>query len=233
MTEQKTRVLVVEDDPDIRRALTLNLTARGYLVDAAADGGDALNQAASAVLDVIVLDLGLPDLDGMDIIRAIRAYSRTPIVVLSGRTSSGDKVDALEAGADDYITKPFNINELVARLRAAIRRATTLDAQSLIKIGETSIDLAAMTAERPGADGQSERVALTPNEWRLLGLLLSHPGRLITQAALLAELRGQQAYTNSSYLRIYIAQLRRKLEPEPSHPRHLLTEPGMGYRFQP
>jgi two-component system KDP operon response regulator KdpE len=233
MTEHPNRVLVVEDDPEIRRALALNLSARGYQVDTAADGGAALDQAAASIPDVIVLDLGLPDLDGMDIIRAIRAYSPTPIVVLSGRTSSGDKVDALEAGADDYVTKPFNVNELVARLRAATRRASANDAQALIKIGETSIDLAAMTAERPGADGRAERVALTPNEWRLLGLLLAHPGRLITQAALLAELRGQQGYTNSSYLRIYIAQLRRKLEPEPGHPRHLLTEPGMGYRFQP
>ena len=233
MSEHKTRVLVVEDDPDIRRALTLNLSARGYEVVTAADGGEALNHAAGSTPDVIVLDLGLPDLDGMDIIRAVRAYSRTPIVVLSGRTSSGDKVDALEAGADDYVTKPFNVNELVARLRAATRRASATDSPAVIKIGDTSIDLAAMTADRPGADGQPERVALTPNEWRLLGLLLTHPGRLITQAALLAELRGQQGYTNSSYLRIYIAQLRRKLEPEPSHPRHLLTEPGMGYRFQP
>ncbi len=233
MTEQQTRVLVVEDDPDISRALALNLSARGYHVSTAADGGDALNQAAAHTPDVIVLDLGLPDLDGMDIIRAVRAYSRTPIVVLSGRTSSGDKVDALEAGADDYVTKPFDVNELVARLRAATRRAVTLDAQALVKVGDTSIDLAAMTAERPGADGRPERVALTPNEWRLLSRLLAHPGRLITQAALLAELRGQQGYTDSSYLRIYIAQLRRKLEPEPGHPRHLLTEPGMGYRFQP
>jgi two-component system, OmpR family, KDP operon response regulator KdpE len=233
MTEQKTRVLVVEDDPEIRRALALNLSARGYHVCTAADGGDGLNQAAAAAPDVIVLDLGLPDLDGMDIIRAIRAYSRTPIVVLSGRTSSGDKVDALEAGADDYVTKPFNVNELVARLRAATRRAGASDSQTLIKVGDTSVDLAAMTAERTGADGHTERVALTPNEWRLLSLLLTHPGRLITQAALLAELRGQQGYTNSSYLRIYIAQLRRKLEPEPGHPRHLITEPGLGYRFQP
>ncbi len=233
MTEQKTRVLVVEDDPEMRRTLELNLTARGYQVSAAADGGEALNQVAAVTPDVILLDLGLPDLDGMDIIRAILAYSRTPIVVLSGRTSSGDKVDALEAGADDYVTKPFDVHELVARLRAATRRADAADSQAIIKIGDTSIDLVAMTAERLGADGQPERVPLTPNEWRLLGLLLTHPGRLISQAALLAELRGQQGYTSSSYLRIYIAQLRRKLEPEPSHPRHLLTEPGMGYRFQP
>jgi two-component system KDP operon response regulator KdpE len=233
MSEHKTRVLLVEDEPEMRRALAMNLTARGYQVSTAADGADALNQAAAASPDVMVLDLGLPDLDGMDIIRAIRAYSRTPIVVLSGRTSSGDKVDALEAGADDYVTKPFNVNELVARLRAATRRASATDSSSVVMVGETSIDLAAKTAERAGPDGQAEKVALTPNEWRLLAVLLTHPGRLIPQAVLLAELRGEQGYTNSSYLRIYIAQLRRKLEPEPGHPRHLITEPGMGYRFQP
>jgi two-component system KDP operon response regulator KdpE len=226
-------VLVVEDDPEISRALALNLSARGYRVSTAADGSDALSQAAAGAPDVIVLDLGLPDLDGMDVIRAVRGYSRTPIVVLSGRTSSADKVDALEAGADDYVTKPFDVNELVARLRAATRRAATPDSPAVTRVGDTSIDLLAMTAERPGADGQPERVSLTPNEWRLLGLLLAQPGRLVTQAALLAELRGQQGFTNSSYLRIYIAQLRRKLEPEPAHPRHLITEPGMGYRFRP
>jgi two-component system KDP operon response regulator KdpE len=233
VSEGKTRVLVVEDDPEMRRALALNLTARGYLISTAADGAEALDQAAAATPDVIVLDLGLPDLDGMDIIRAIRGYSRTPIVVLSGRTSSGDKVDALEAGADDYVTKPFDVNELVARLRAATRRAGAEDMHALIRIGATAINLAAKTAERTAPDGQTERVALTPNEWRLLAVLLAHPGRLIPQSALLAELRGQQGYTNRSYLRIYIAQLRRKLEPEPVHPRHLITEPGMGYRYQP
>src|SRR5665213_543941 len=217
----------------MRRALALNLTARGYQISTAADGSDALNQAATATPDVIVLDLGLPDLDGMDIIRAIRGYSRTPIVVLSGRTSSGDKVDALEAGADDYVTKPFDVNELVARLRAATRRASAEDMHAVIRIGATAINLAAKTAECTGPDGHTERVSLTPNEWRLLGVLLTHPGRLIPQSTLLAELRGQQGYTNSSYLRIYIAQLRRKLEPEPGHPRHLITEPGMGYRYQP
>ena len=233
MTETKPRVLVVEDDPEMRRALTLNLTARGYDIATASDGASALDAAAAASPDVILLDLGLPDLDGMDIIRAIRGYSRTPIVVLSGRTGSGDKVDALEAGADDYVTKPFNVNELVARLRAAHRRAGSEDAYAVIRIGDTVINLGAKTAERPGPGGAAERVPITPNEWRLLEALLTHPGRLIAQSTLLAELRGQQGYTNSSYLRIYIAQLRRKLEPEPSRPRHLITEPGMGYRYQP
>ncbi len=233
MSDAQTHILVVEDDPEMSRALALNLTARGYRVTTATDGTAALNAAAAAMPDVIVLDLGLPDLDGMDIIRAIRGYSRTPIVVLSGRTSSGDKVDALEAGADDYVTKPFDVNELVARLRAATRRANVEDTHAVIRVGTTTVDMAAKSAERVGADGQPERVTLTPTEWHLLEALVTHPGRLISQSALLAELRGQQGYTDSSYLRIYIGQLRRKLEPEPSRPRHLITEPGMGYRFQP
>ncbi len=233
MTDGKPRVLIVEDDPEMRRALSLNLTARGYQITTAADGTSALNAAAETTPDVILLDLGLPDLEGMDIIRAIRGYSRTPIVVLSGRSSSGDKVDALEAGADDYVTKPFDVNELVARLRAATRRASSDDLHAVIRIGAASVNLAAKTVERPGADGQPERITLTPTEWRLLEVLVTHPGRLVSQNALLQELRGQPGYTNSSYLRIYIAQLRRKLEPEPSRPRHLITEPGMGYRFQP
>ncbi len=233
MTVEKTRVLLVEDDPELRKALALNLTARGYRIVTAADGAAALDEAAAFAPDVVVLDLGLPDMDGMDIIRAIRGYSRTPIVVLSGRSGSVDKVDALEAGADDYVTKPFDINELVARLRAATRRANPDDMHAVVRIGPTSINLAAKTAERIGEDGQAERVALTPTEWHLLEALLTHPGRLMSQHALLAELRGQPGYTNSSYLRIYMSQLRHKLEAEPSRPRHLLTEPGMGYRYQP
>jgi two-component system KDP operon response regulator KdpE len=226
-------VLVVEDDPEMQRALALNLTARGYLVTTATDGTQALNEAAAVAPDVIVLDMGLPDLDGMDVIRAIRGYTRTPIVVLSGRAGSGDKVDALEAGADDYVTKPFDVNELVARLRAATRRAGPADGEALIRIGQVSINLEAKTAERTAADGSVERVSLTPTEWNLLEMLVTSPGRLVSQSALLSRLRGQEGYTDSSYLRIYIAQLRRKLEPEPSRPRHFITEPGMGYRFQP
>ncbi len=233
MTEHRPKVLVVEDDPEMQRALALNLTARGFEVTTVGDGTAALNEAAAGAPEVIILDLGLPDLDGMDIIRAIRGYTRTPIVVLSGRSGSGDKVDALDAGADDYVTKPFDVSELVARLRAATRRAGPGDTGALIRIGTTTVNLEAKTVERPAADGTVERVALTPTEWHLLEVLVTHPGRLISQSALLEQLRGQQGYTDSSYLRIYIAQLRRKLEPEPSRPRHLLTEPGMGYRFQP
>jgi len=226
-------VLAVEDDPALRRALTLNLTARGYQVTVAADGTTALEQAAAAAPDVIVLDLGLPDLDGMDVIRAVRGYSRTPIVVLSGRAGSGDKVDALEAGADDYVTKPFDVNELVARLRAAARRAGNDDPPTVIWMGSTSIDVAAKTARRDTGGGSSQRVSLTPTEWRLLEILITHPGRLVSQTQLLTALRGQPGYTNSSYLRIFMAQLRRKLEAQPDRPRHLLTDPGLGYRYQP
>jgi len=228
-----THVLLVEDEPAMLRALTLSLSARGYDVSTAEDGAAGLSQVAELAPDVIVLDLGLPDLDGMNIIRAVRGYSRTPIVVLSGRSSSRDKVDALEAGADDYVTKPFNVNELVARLRAATRRAGIDEKTAPIHIGPSRINLAAKTVERTGADGQSERVTLTRTEWHLLDILLSHPGRLIGQNQLLTALRGQDGHTEGSYLRIYMAQLRHKLEQEPSRPRHLLTEPGMGYRYQP
>ena len=233
MSDHTPRVLVVEDDPELQRALALNLTARGFAVTTASDGTAALNEAAAVSPDVIVLDMGLPDLDGMDIIRAIRGYTRTPIVVLSGRSGSGDKVDALDAGADDYVTKPFDVNELVARLRAATRRAAAGENEALIRIGTATVNLEAKTVERPAADGTVERIALTPTEWHLLEALVTHPGRLISQSVLLAQMRGQEGYTDSSYLRIYIGQLRRKLEPEPSRPRHFLTEPGMGYRFQP
>jgi two-component system, OmpR family, KDP operon response regulator KdpE len=224
-----TRVLIVEDERPLRRALAMNLTARGYEVSEADTGTAALSAAAGSEHDVILLDLGLPDLSGMDVIRAVRAYASTPIIVLSARTGSSDKVAALDLGADDYVTKPFSIDELLARLRAATRRVTPLDGPRVVQVGTASIDLDAKTATRP--DG--ERVHLTPTEWHLLEALLRQPGKLVTGRALLTELRGGPDHTDPSYLRIYIGQLRRKLEPEPSRPRHLITEPGMGYRFQP
>lgn len=224
-----TRVLIVEDERPLRRALAMNLTARGYEVTEAGTATAALGAAASDEYDVILLDLGLPDLSGMEVIRAVRAYATTPIIVLSARTGSSDKVAALDLGADDYVTKPFSIDELLARLRAATRRALPLDGPPVVRIGTTSVDLEAMTATRP--DG--ERVHLTPTEWHLLAALLRHPGKLVTGRALLTELRGGPDHTDPSYLRIYVGQLRRKLEPVPSRPRHLITEPGMGYRFQP
>jgi len=224
-----TRVLIVEDERPLRRALAMNLTARGYEVIEADTGTAALSAAANGEHDVILLDLGLPDLSGMDVIRAVRAYASTPIIVLSARTGSSDKVAALDLGADDYVSKPFSIEELLARLRAATRRATSLDGPRVVQVGTASIDLDAKTAT--GDDG--EHVHLTPTEWHLLEVLVRHPGKLVTGRALLTELRGGPDHTDPSYLRIYVAQLRRKLEPQPSRPRHLITESGMGYRFQP
>jgi two-component system KDP operon response regulator KdpE len=224
-----TRVLIVEDERPLRRALAMNLTARGYDVSEADTGTAALSAAAGSEHDVILLDLGLPDLSGMDVIRAVRAYASTPIIVLSARTGSSDKVAALDLGADDYVTKPFSIDELLARLRAATRRVTPLDGPRVVQVGTASIDLDAKTATSP----VGERVHLTPTEWHLLEALLRQPGKLVTGRALLTELRGGPDHTDPSYLRIYVGQLRRKLEPEPSRPRHLITEPGMGYRFQP
>ena len=224
-----THVLIVEDERALLRALAMNLVARGYTVTEADTGTKALTAAANAEPDVIVLDLGLPDLSGLDVIRAIRGYAATPIIVLSARTGSGDKVHALDLGADDYVTKPFSIEELLARIRAATRRASSVEAAATVTVGHTEIDLAAKTATGP--DG--ERVHLTPTEWHLLEQLLRRPGKLISRRALLTELRGAPEHTDPSYLRIYMAQLRRKLEPDPSRPKHLITEPGMGYRFQP
>jgi two-component system KDP operon response regulator KdpE len=224
-----THVLIVDDERSLLRALAMNLVARGYTVTEADTGTKALTAAANAEPDVIVLDLGLPDLSGLDVIRAVRGYAATPIIVLSARTGSGDKVHALDLGADDYVTKPFSIEELLARIRAATRRASSVEATATVTVGHTQIDLAAKTATGP--DG--ERVHLTPTEWHLLEQLLRRPGKLISRRALLTELRGAPEHTDPSYLRIYMAQLRRKLEPDPSRPRHLITEPGMGYRFQP
>ena len=224
-----TRVLVVDDDPQILRALKINLAARGYTVLVASDGTKALHVAAHDHPDVIVLDLGLPDLDGTDVISGLRGWSTTPIIVLSARTDSGDKVEALDAGADDYITKPFGMDELLARLRAAVRRVSSRPTgdEALVRAGELCIDLAAKQVSRDGM-----LVHLTPTEWGILELLVRHRGKLVSQRQLLGEVWGPRYQTESHYLRVYLAQLRRKLEPDASHPRYLITEPGMGYRFR-
>ncbi|CAL9414057.1 response regulator [Streptomyces pilosus] len=225
-----TRVLVVEDDPHLVRALVLNLQARHYGVDAAPDGATALRLAAARQPDVVVLDLGLPDMDGVDVIRGLRGWSRVPVLVLSARQASGEKVAALDAGADDYITKPFSMNELLARLRAAVRRTGDTPAGPVATLVETedfTLDLPAKRAVRDGRD-----VRLTPTEWHLLEILVTSPGRLITQKHLLKEVWGVTQSSKTNYLRVYMAQLRRKLEKDPSHPRYLITEPGMGYRFE-
>ncbi|GLX54050.1 DNA-binding response regulator [Streptomyces hygroscopicus subsp. hygroscopicus] len=225
-----TRVLVVEDDPQLVRALVINLRARRYGVDAAPDGATALRLAAARQPDVVILDLGLPDTDGVDVIRALRGWTRVPVLVLSARRASDEKVEALDAGADDYITKPFSMNELMARLRAAVRRteeAPLATEVELVETDEFTLDLLAKKATRAGRD-----VRLTPTEWHLLEILVTHPGRLITQRHLLQEVWGVAQGNKTNYLRVYMAQLRRKLEADPSHPRHLITEPGMGYRFE-
>jgi two-component system KDP operon response regulator KdpE len=225
-----TKVLVVDDEPQIVRALRINLSARGYQVLTAHDGASALRAAAEAKPDVVVLDLGLPDLDGTDVIAGLRGWTTVPILVLSARTDSSDKVEALDAGADDYVTKPFGMDELLARLRAAVRRSTSSAADGEEAVVETSsftVDLAAKKVHRDGSE-----VHLTPTEWGVLEVLVRNRGRLVAQKQLLQDVWGPQYATESHYLRVYLAQLRRKLEPEPSRPRHLLTEPGMGYRFE-
>jgi two-component system KDP operon response regulator KdpE len=224
-----TRVLLVEDERTLLRALAMNLTARGYEVVEADTGTRALVAAAAERPDVVVLDLGLPDLSGLDVIRAVRAYSAVPIVVLSARVASGDKITALDLGADDYVTKPFDVNELLARLRAVTRRSAAAEALPPVTVGRATIDVVAKTATGP--DGS--RVHLTPTEWQLLELLLRRPGGLVTRRELLTALRGGPEHTDPSYLRIYIGQLRRKLEEDPAAPCHLVTEPGMGYRYVP
>ncbi|MCF3180060.1 response regulator [Streptomyces polychromogenes] len=227
-----TRVLVVEDDPQLVRALRINLQARKFDVDEAGDGGSALRLATARRPDVIVLDLGLPDMDGIEVIRGVRGWSRVPIVVLSARHTSEDKIRALDAGADDYVTKPFSMDELLARLRAASRRqaepARTAGDVTVVETGGFTIDLLAKKVRRG-----DRTVRLTPTEWHLLEILVTHPGHLITQNRLLLEVWGPTYSENTNYLRVYMAQLRRKLEADPSHPRYLITEPGMGYRFEP
>jgi two-component system, OmpR family, KDP operon response regulator KdpE len=223
-----TRVLVVDDEPQLVRALAINLRARSYEVDAASDGRSALSLAASRHPDVVVLDLGLPDMDGIEVVRGLRGWTTVPILVLSARQGSAEKVEALDAGADDYVTKPFAMDELLARLRAAIRRATPIDEAPAVHTDAFTVDLAARRVLRDGTD-----VRLTPTEWHLLEVLTRNPGRLVGQKQLLQEVWGPRYERETNYLRVYLAQLRRKLEPDPSHPRYLITEPGMGYRFEP
>ncbi|MFI5588879.1 response regulator [Amycolatopsis sp. NPDC051758] len=230
MSDIGATVLVVDDEPQIVRALRINLNARGYKVITAHDGTAALKAVAETKPDVVVLDLGLPDLDGTEVIAGLRGWTTVPIIVLSARGDSADKVQALDAGADDYVTKPFGMDELLARLRAAVRRSAVAGADGVEAVVETesfSIDLAAKKVRRDGHE-----VHLTKTEWGVLELLVRNRGRLVAQRQLLHEVWGPSYETESHYLRVYLAQLRRKLEPEPSRPRHLLTEPGMGYRFE-
>jgi two-component system KDP operon response regulator KdpE len=222
-----TRVLVVDDEPQILRALGINLRARGYDVDLAPDGEHALTLAASHHPDVVVLDLGLPGIDGVEVIRGLRGWSTVPIVVLSVRDAERDKVSALDAGADDYVTKPFGMDELLARLRAALRRATPAEEEPVIETPDFTIDLGAKRVHRAGTE-----VRLTPTEWHLVEVLVRHQGKLVSQRQLLQEVWGPEYHDETAYLRVHMANVRRKLEPEPSRPRYFFTEPGMGYRFE-
>lgn len=220
-----TRVLLVDDDALLVRALAMNLRARGLEVETAADGTTALREAALDPPDLAIVDLGLPDMDGVDVVAALRSRGPAPIIVLSARDSEPSKVDALDAGADDYVTKPFGMEELLARVRAALRRSS--DAAATVDTATFSVDIGARQVVREG-----EVVRLTPTEWHVLEVLARRPGTLVTQTQLLREVWGAQYENETNYLRVYLAQLRRKLEVDPSRPRHLITEPGMGYRFE-
>jgi two-component system KDP operon response regulator KdpE len=224
-----TRVLVVDDEPQILRALRINLRVRQYEVFTAATGTEALEVAGRHPPELIILDLGLPDLSGLEVIEGLRGWTSAPIVVLSGRAGSADKVEALDAGADDYVTKPFSMDELLARMRAAVRRSGGPEDEPRVKLGDLIVDLAAKRI----CGGAGGDVRLTPTEWHLLEVLLRHPGKLMSQQQLLTEVWGPGYASATGNLRLYMAQLRRKLEPDPARPRWLITEPGMGYRFQP
>ncbi|MBV9093803.1 MAG: response regulator [Streptosporangiaceae bacterium] len=235
-----TRVLVVDDEPQILRALRINLRVRDYEVRIAPTAAQALEEASRHPPDLVILDLGLPDLDGVEVIHGLRGWTKAPIIVLSGRADSTDKVEALDAGADDYITKPFGVAELLARMRAAVRRTGAAEDLPRVRLGELVVDLAAKRVIRQAAvpagaapAAPPEDVRLTPTEWHLLEVLLRNPGRLLSRNQLLTEVWGPGYADATGNLRLYMAQLRRKLEPDPARPRWFITEPGMGYRYQP
>ncbi|OLB65319.1 MAG: DNA-binding response regulator [Actinobacteria bacterium 13_2_20CM_2_72_6] len=222
------RILVVDDDRQLLRALRINLTTRGYQVQLAPDGATALAMAGRQPPDLVIVDLGLPDLDGVAVVEGIRGWSTVPVIVLSARHHEQAKVRALDAGADDYVTKPFGMDELLARVRAALRRAVPAVEEPVVRTDAFTVDLVAKRVTRDGAD-----VRLTPTEWHVLEVLVRNPGKLVPHRQLLQEVWGPRYESETNYLRVYLAQLRAKLEPDPARPRHLLTEPGMGYRFRP
>jgi two-component system, OmpR family, KDP operon response regulator KdpE len=221
------RILVVDDEQQLRRALDINLRAHGYEVRLAATGEEALVDVAANLPDLVLLDLGLPGIDGVDVIRGLRAWTAIPIIVLSARERDSSKVEALDAGADDYVTKPFSITELLARVRASLRRHQPSPQEPLVETPDFTVDLVAKRASRKGA-----AVHLTPTEWAIVEELLRHPGRLVTQRQLLQSVWGPQYGHEANYLRVHLAAIRRKLEPNPSRPRYFITAPGIGYRFE-
>jgi two-component system KDP operon response regulator KdpE len=220
------RVLVIDDELPMRRTLGIGLRARGYDVDLAATGEEALSVAARTRPDVVILDLGLPGIDGIQVAQALRGWTQVPIIVLSARGAESVKVAALDAGADDYVTKPFGMDELLARLRAALRRSHPAEELPVVRTTHFTVDLAAKRVTGPSGE-----VRLTPTEWQVVEVLARHRGRLVTQTQLLRDVWGPTYHDETHYLRVYLSQLRRKLEPDPSHPRYFITEPGMGYRF--
>ncbi|MFT4259815.1 response regulator transcription factor [Microbacterium sp.] len=223
------KLLIADDDPQMVRALRITLAAHGYDVVTAADGAEAITVAAQESPDIVLLDLGMPRLDGVEVIQGLRGWTMAPIIVVSGRTGSADKVEALDAGADDFVTKPFQIDELLARLRALSRRAQPASGEtgeSTVRFGDVIVDLATKTVTRGGS-----RAHLTPTEWRMLEYLSRHPGALVTRQDLLKDIWGSEQVSDSGYLRLYMSQLRKKLEEVPGEPAHLLTEAGMGYRL--
>ncbi len=230
-----TTILIADDDPQILRALRITLGAKGYDVVTASDGTQAVAVAIEHKPDLYLLDLGMPHLDGVDVIHALRGWTEAPILVVSGRSGSEDKVEALDAGADDYVTKPFAIDELLARIRALTRRRGDAETSvaPTVALGDVEVDLSAKSVIRRGAGGSIEHIRLTPTEWAMLELLARNPGRLVTRHTLLTEIWGTEHVTDTGYLRLYVAQLRKKLEADPAAPRYLHTESGMGYRLTP
>lgn len=226
------KILIADDDPQILRALRITLSARGYEIITAQNGTDAVNAAIEHHPELYMLDLGMPGLDGLEVIAGLRGWTQAPILVVSGRTGAADKVEALDAGADDYVTKPFSIDEILARIRALTRRLPNSDAPATVRFGHVVVDLASTIVTRSDG-GVSSVVRLTPTEWQVLETLITNAGKLVTRQTLLTEIWGPAHLTDTGYLRLYMAQLRKKLEPEPARPRYLLTESGMGYRFQP
>ena len=222
-----TRVLAVDDEPPMLRALSANLRARGYDVDLAPTGEAALDLAARHHPDIVILDLGLPGISGLEVIRGLRGWTEVPILILSAREAEEDKIAALDAGADDYVTKPFGMGELLARLRAALRRATPGDQEPIVETADFTVDLGAKKVLTPAGEAK-----LTPTEWHLVEVLVRNAGKLITSRQLLREVWGPTYGEETNYLRVHFAHIRRKLEPDPSKPRYFITEPGMGYRFQ-
>ncbi|MBD8054455.1 response regulator transcription factor [Rhodococcus ruber] len=224
------KILIADDDPQILRALRITLTAKGYEIFTAADGAQAITAAIDHHPDIFLIDLGMPELDGIEVIHGIRGWSQAPILVVSGRAGAADKVEALDAGADDYITKPFAVEELLARIRALTRRVPQEDATPVVHLGSVTIDLAARSVTRDTSEGERQ-IRLTPTEWQFIDILIRNAGKLVTRQTILTTIWGTEHAEDTGYLRLYVSQLRRKLEEDPANPAHLLTEPGMGYRL--